>query len=120
MKAFTSAAEQTIDMNIQEKKVDEINTALNNLNIQGLTSNIKRSENMVEIRKMENKIQQIQNSLSKFEHIKDSVLKGLKQLEYLKPKNCDCDFNFIYEKGNTNSMLDSISTRPVNAGQFDY
>lgn len=91
MKEFISATDQTIDIRMQEKSPAEINTALNGLNIQGLTSNIRQREHIQEIRKMENEIQQIQNSINQYDYIKDSVLKRLKKLNYLKPKNCGCD-----------------------------
>jgi mono/diheme cytochrome c family protein len=99
MKEFTSTANQTINMTIQEKSAIEINAALNSLNIEGLTSNIKQKEHIQEIRKMEKEIQQIQQSINQYETIKDSVLKRLKKLDYLKPKNCGCDDDIASEFG---------------------
>ena len=99
MKEFTSTANQTINMTIQEKSAIEINAALNSLNIEGLTSNIKQKEHIQEIRKMEKEIQQIQQSINQYETIKDYVLKRLKKLDYLKLKNCGCDDDIASEFG---------------------
>lgn len=106
MKEFTSSTNQTIEIKLMQKSADEINKALNDLNVTGLASNVKPNVKVKELREVEKQIQQIQTYIDQYENIKDSVLKRIRKLDRLIPKNCGCGSEFAeVPPGNINREI---------------
>ncbi len=68
---FIAAQTQTIDLTMKETEIGDLNTFIKSLNLNDMNFEIKDSKNANEIREADKK---------------------LRDIEKMKPKNCDCDF----------------------------
>jgi hypothetical protein len=90
IKNFIATKNQTIDIDLKEVNPDEINTALNSLQLDGFNSKIKEKENMKEVRRLDQELKEIQKNKELFLDKKKEIWHDLNILEKYKPKGCNC------------------------------